>query len=220
MKKTVISLLFLLLTFGVFFFGGALALAASSPCVNTDIGPPPIVAAAPTAMVVVPHSSVYFVPEPGIDIFFYSGYWWSPRGDRWYRSLNYNYGWAAVNPAVIPQAVIYVPRDYRVRYANERHIPYGHWRGNHAQWERERMESHRRWEREREIEWRRQGRHERYDAYGYNYRDTRYDNRGGGYSNKPSYGRGPAYPGQGDRHGGYGDRRGGGHGPGPPHGKR
>jgi len=211
LKKTVISLLFLLFALGGFF--SLEASASVDVGVNINIGPPPIVVAEPPAVVVVPQSRVYFVPEPGIDIFFYSGYWWSPRGDRWYRSLHYNHGWVAVNPAVVPHAVIYVPRDYRVRYAHERHIPYGQWKKNHQHWEKERMESHKRWEKEREKEWRRQAKNNRYDGYGYNQRDNRHGNHSGGirqHAPGPSRGPGDFKSHPPPRHGGKsGDKRGG-----------
>ncbi len=95
--------------------------------IGINIGPPPIVVAAPPEVVAVPGSQVYFVPQPGIDVFFFGGYWWSPRGDRWYRANAYNGPWGVINRRNVPGPVIGVPRDYRQRYARERHIPYGEW---------------------------------------------------------------------------------------------
>ena len=99
---------------------------------NVNIGPPPIVVAAPPEMVAVPGSQVYFVPQPGIDVFFFGGYWWSPRGDRWYRAGAYNGPWSVINRRYVPGPVIGVPRDYRQRFARERHIPYGQWNREHG----------------------------------------------------------------------------------------
>ncbi len=96
--------------------------------VNVNIGPPPIVVAAPPEVVAVPGSQVYFVPQPGVDVFFFGGYWWSPRGDRWYRAIEYNGPWSVVKRRYVPAPVIAVPRDYRERYVRERHIPYGQWK--------------------------------------------------------------------------------------------
>gem|GEM_PF-839188 len=163
-------------------FSGS-ASASVSVGVNVNFGPPQIVVAEPPMMVVVPQSRVYFVPEPGIDIFFYAGFWWSPRGGRWYQSRNYNHGWIAVEPARVPSAVIYMPRDYRTRYAYEQPIPYGQWKKDYSRLEKERMEAHKRWEKEREMEWKRQAKNDRYNKYGYNPRDNRYSppgNRPGG----------------------------------------
>ncbi len=100
--------------------------------VNVNIGPPPIVVAEPPAMVMVPSTQVYFVPEAQFDVFFYNGYWWSPRGDRWYRSRAYNGPWRYMDRRYVPRPVFGVPHDYRRIYARERHIPYGEWRGRHG----------------------------------------------------------------------------------------
>jgi hypothetical protein len=51
--------------------------------------------------------------------------------------------------------VLYVPRDYRVRYERERHVPYGQWKKDRARWDRENRKANKRWEKEREEEWKR-----------------------------------------------------------------
>ena len=96
--------------------------------ININIGPPPITVAAPPAMVMVPQSQVYFVPSVSFDVFFHNGYWWSPRGDQWYRSQAYNGPWGVVDRRYVPQQVIHVPHDYRAKYEKEKHIPYGQWK--------------------------------------------------------------------------------------------
>jgi len=55
--------------------------------------PPPIVFSAPPAMVVLPETEVYVVPEYDQDLFFYAGWWWRLWHGRWYRSLYYDSGW-------------------------------------------------------------------------------------------------------------------------------
>ncbi len=96
--------------------------------VSVNIGPPPIVVAEPPAVVLVPGSQVYFVPGVEFDVFFYNGYWWSPRGDRWYRARAYNGPWRIIDRRYVPRPVFGVPHDYRHAYARERHIPYREWR--------------------------------------------------------------------------------------------
>jgi hypothetical protein len=96
--------------------------------VNVNLGPPPIVVAQPPEVVMVPGSDVYFVPDVAYDVFFYNGFWWSPRGDRWYRARAYNGPWRVVARRVIPPPLFRVPRDYRRVYLRERHVPYGQWR--------------------------------------------------------------------------------------------
>jgi len=93
--------------------------------VNVNLGPPPIVVAQPPEVVMVPGSDVYFVPDVEYDVFFYNGFWWSPRGDRWYRARAYNGPWRVVARRVIPPPLFRVPRDYRRVYLRERHVPYG-----------------------------------------------------------------------------------------------
>jgi len=101
--------------------------------VNINLGPPPIVVSAPPAVVMIPQSQVYFVPDPQIDVFFYAG-----TGGR---------ARAAVVPCASVQravgddraatgtpAVVYMPRDYRTRYGQEKHVPYGQWKKDHSSW--------------------------------------------------------------------------------------
>ena len=100
--------------------------------VNLNIGPPPVVASEPPEVVLIPGAGVYFVPDGGANIFFHAGFWWSPRGDRWYRSRVYNGQWVAVERRFVPVEVIRVPRDYRVRYKHAKHVPYGQWKKEHS----------------------------------------------------------------------------------------
>ena len=157
--------------------GAAIAVASgfSEPAraevsVNINLGPPPIVVAAPPEVVMIPGSQVHFVPDPQIDVFFYGGYWWSPRGDRWYRARAYNGPWGVIERGRVPRAVIYVPRDYRARYERERHVPYGQWKKEHARWDRDNRKTQKRWEKEREKEWRRSEKENR--------KEDRHDDRG------------------------------------------
>jgi len=129
---------------------------------NVYVGPPVITVPAPPEVVLIPGSQVYFVPQPGIDIFFYGGWWWSPRGDRWYRSRAYNGPWVIIGPRYVPGPVLGIPRDYRGRFERERHIPYGQWkkergvRGRHAYGrDRQERETHERGGEHREREERR-----------------------------------------------------------------
>jgi hypothetical protein len=121
--------------------------AAAEVHVNVNLGPPPIVVAQPPAVVMVPGTQVYYVPEVDYDVFFYDGYWWSPRGDRWYRAHAYNGPWRTVSRRIVPPPVYGVPRDYRRVYGHERHIPYGQWkkeyRGGHDRGRRGEWEEHR-----------------------------------------------------------------------------
>jgi hypothetical protein len=104
--------------------------ARAEVSVNINLGPP-VVVAEPPHLVLVPQSQVYFSPDPQVDIFFYGGYWWSPRGDRWYRAREHNGPWGVIERSSVPQEVIVVPRDYRTRFEREKRVPYGQWKKEH-----------------------------------------------------------------------------------------
>jgi len=118
-----------------------------------NLGPPPIVVSAPPAVVMIPGSQVHFVPDPNIDVFFYGGYWWSPRGQQWYRAKAYNGPWGMIEQRRVPPAVVYMPRDYRTRYERERPVPYGQWKKERSRYDRENKKSHKQWVKENEKEW-------------------------------------------------------------------
>ncbi len=61
-----------------------------------------MVVAEPAEVVLLPGSQVYFVADGGPDLFFYAGFWWSPRGDRWFRSRVYNGPWIVVERRHVP----------------------------------------------------------------------------------------------------------------------
>jgi hypothetical protein len=116
----------------VLFLSSMPAPAPAEINVNLNIGPPPVVVSEPPEVVLIPGAGVYFVPDAGANIFFHAGFWWSPRGDRWYRSRVYNGQWVAVDRRAVPVEVIRVPSDYRVRYKQAKHIPYGQWKKEHS----------------------------------------------------------------------------------------
>ncbi|HBA55305.1 hypothetical protein [Syntrophorhabdus aromaticivorans] len=150
MKKGINVILGMAVLLGVLTALGGAREATAQVQINVNLGPPPIVAAEPPTMVLVPHSQVYFVPEPDVDIFFYKGYWWSPRGERWYRSRAYKGPWTIVERRYVPGPVYRVPRDYRVVYERERHIPYGQWKKqykDHWKAEQKALKHHRKAER-------------------------------------------------------------------------
>jgi hypothetical protein len=129
------------------------ALAGVNLDVNINIGPPPIVVPAPPEVVLIPDYGVYFVPGVEFDVFFYNGYWWSPRGDRWYRARAYDGPWRIVGRRYVPRPVFRVPHDYRSVYGHERHIPYGEWRERHYRHEGREMRREEFREREHEHEY-------------------------------------------------------------------
>jgi len=107
--------------------------------VNIGIGVPPVVIPAPPPVVLIPSTYVYFVPEVGVDIFFYHGYWYRPHHGHYYRATSYNGPWVTLAPKAVPKAIMYVPADFR-------RVPPGHQRIQHADlmknWETWEKEKH------------------------------------------------------------------------------
>lgn len=112
--------------------------AGADVSVGINIFPPPLVIPAPPAMMVVPGTYVYFVPDVTVDIFFYGGWWYRPYRDYWYRSRGYNGPWVHVGISRVPPVVINVPRHFRSVPPGHARIPYGQFKKNWKTWERER----------------------------------------------------------------------------------
>jgi len=140
MKKTIYGLLVPVVLCSALFVPGVIQKASAEVNVSINIGPPPIVVAAPPALVMVPNSEIFFVPDPEIDVFFFNGFWWSPRGSEWYRSTEYKGPWKIIDKRHIPASVFHVPKNYRHLYKKEKHIPYGQWK---KQWKNHKKDEHR-----------------------------------------------------------------------------
>lgn len=98
--------------------------------VRVDIPlPPPIIFPAPPAVVVIPETDVYAVPDVEADIFFYSGWWWRPWEGRWYRSRNYDRGWVHYNREPVFHRD--VPPEWKSDYRERR------WKGQ--EWDQRRI---------------------------------------------------------------------------------
>ncbi len=128
--------------------------AATMAGLNINIGialPPPIEFQAPPDVVVLPDTNdVYVVPNVGVDIFFWNGWWWRPWQGGWYRSRYYNRGWGYYNRVpsfyydVDPRwREYYRDRDWQGHPWNYQRIPdrelQQNWRGwhNNGYWERQ-----------------------------------------------------------------------------------
>jgi hypothetical protein len=114
--------------------------------INVNISlPPPIVFASPPQLIVLPETYVYVVPGVEAEIFFYGGWWWRPWNGRWYRSRNYNSGWAYYKR--VPSFYSGVPSGWRNDYRdhrwggrewNYRPIPQRQVQQNWSSWEKNR----------------------------------------------------------------------------------
>ena len=120
------------------------AIAEVDVSINISL-PPPFVFASPPEVVVIPETYVYVVPDAGVDIFFYNGWWWRPWEGRWYRSQHYNSGWGYYQN--VPSFYREVPRGWRNDYRahrwkghpwNYQRIPHQQVQQNWNSWEKNR----------------------------------------------------------------------------------
>jgi hypothetical protein len=111
--------------------------------VRVSISLPPIIFSAPPALIVLPETYVYAVPDVDVDIFFYNGWWWRPWEGRWYRSRNYNSGWDHYGR--VPSFYQQIPPGWRDGYRegrwkghpwNHKRIPHRQVQRNWKGWER------------------------------------------------------------------------------------
>ncbi len=136
--------------------------APSIPPDRETYGPPPIytMPAAP-AVVVIPGTYVYAVPDVNVPILFYQGFWWRPFEGRWYRAKFYNGPWVYVGRRMVPGALLALPPDYYLHIPlGLSRIPYAELRDNWERWERDRY-----WDRARERHEERDERRERERHY-------------------------------------------------------
>lgn len=96
--------------------------------VQVNIGAPAVVVDEPDEIIFMPGYGVYFVPDGEYDIFFYNGFWWSRRGNSWYRSRTYRGGWTVIKYQNVPRSVFRVPNDYRGRFGRGNRIKYKVWK--------------------------------------------------------------------------------------------
>lgn len=117
---------------------GAATQSEAEVNVSVGINLPPVMFAAPPAVVVIPGTYVYMVPDIDADVLFYQGYWWRPYQGRWYRSRDYKGSWRSVGPAGIPRGLRALPQDYRHRVSPEHErIAHGEVQKNWKRWEKE-----------------------------------------------------------------------------------
>jgi hypothetical protein len=111
---------------------------APQPPVYVTPPPPPVYAVqeAPS-VIVIPGTYIYYVPDIGVDIFFYHGSWYRSHHGQWYAGRSHNGPWAHVPPPRVPRALVSIPHDYRRVRPGHDHIPYGQLKKNWAKWEQE-----------------------------------------------------------------------------------
>jgi len=133
MKKKICCILGILMGLAGIIPAGLTKEAVAGVSVEVNIGPPVIMMDEPSEVVYAPGLGVYFVPDAEFEIFYYSGFWWSRRGNYWYSSRYYRSGWAIARNQSVPRPIFNIPRDYRTRFSREPRIRYNNWKGRPAQ---------------------------------------------------------------------------------------
>jgi len=80
--------------------------------VNVNLGPPPVIFAAPPRVVVVPQSPVYYAPDTSYNVFFYEGRYYSFHNGGWFLATSHGGPWALVPVDRVPRHVLAVPVKY------------------------------------------------------------------------------------------------------------
>ena len=105
--------------------------AAAQVSVNVNIGPPPIIFAAPPRVLIVPQTPVYYVPDTTYNVFFFQDRYWSFHEGHWFLANSHRGPWISINIGQVPQPVRGVPvKYYKVPPGHAKH---GHWKatGDH-----------------------------------------------------------------------------------------
>lgn len=114
--------------------------------VNIHVGiatpPPAVVLSVQPQVVMVPGTPVYYAPDAGINLFFYSGRWYRRHDDCWYRASHHNGPWVYVPASRVPSSFTRIPGNYYVLASDHGHVPYGQMK---KRWKEEEKEHRKHW---------------------------------------------------------------------------
>jgi hypothetical protein len=82
----------------------------SAPTITFQ-APPPLVEIAP---------GVQVVPNLDEEVFFVDGYYWTRRGDHWYRTKDYRGGWILVQDKDVPSSLSEIPKGKYKRFKHRK----------------------------------------------------------------------------------------------------
>jgi hypothetical protein len=100
--------------------------------VNVNIGPPPVIFAAPPRVLVVPHTPVYYAPDTTYNVFFYEGRYYSFHNGAWFLAGSHGGPWAFVPLERVPRPVVMVPvRYYKIPPGQAKKMMAGDHDGGH-----------------------------------------------------------------------------------------
>jgi hypothetical protein len=107
--------------------GLAVALHLGAPAgaadvhIGINIGTPPVVVAAPPALVVVPGTSVYYAPAVPQNFFYFDGRYYTYHEGGWFSATTHAGPWVFLPAPQVPRPVLAVPVTYYK-------VPPGHWK--------------------------------------------------------------------------------------------
>ena len=98
--------------------------------VNINVGPPPVIFAAPPRVVLVPRTPVYYAPDTSYNVFVYQGRYYSFHEGAWFLAGAHGGPWAFVPVAQVPPPLLTVPvRYYKIPPGHAKRIERGDGRG-------------------------------------------------------------------------------------------
>ena len=114
---------------------------------GANLEPPPAYSfSAPPEVSVIPGTYAYLVPDIGVDILFYQGYWYRPYAGRWFFARSYNGPWVYLEPRRIPPVFLRLPPGHLRLPPGYHRIPYRELQTNWRRWENERhLHGNREW---------------------------------------------------------------------------
>lgn len=104
--------------------------------IGTGIPPPHVVIPAPPAVFLIPRTYVYFAPDVGFQLFFYSGYWYLLDNGYWFWAGDYVGPWYYLPPSRVPVAFVHLPPYYYRIPPGHRRIPYEQVKKHWKEWEK------------------------------------------------------------------------------------
>lgn len=97
---------------------------------------PKVLIASPPVVILLPGTSIYFVPDIAEDVVFFGGYWYLRSDGRWFRGNDYNGPWVFISrPAA---ELVELSPGFRHAPPGHERIPYGQLKKNWKRWDEER----------------------------------------------------------------------------------
>jgi hypothetical protein len=119
--------------------------AAAQVSINVNVGPPPVIFAAPPRVVVIPQTPVYYAPDTTYNVFFYDGRYYSYHNGAWFLATSHAGPWAFVPVEHVPRPVVLVPaRFFKIPPGQAKKIARGEGRERDRDDDRDRDRDHRR----------------------------------------------------------------------------